>query len=225
MPGKGRKDSIASLIVLVLVIIVILLYVGLFIIRPKFGPLPSIGPAIAEAVSQRNSQNVGDSSSTTRKEATGKGAAAKTTRHAGASTAPVPKRPPAKENNEDEGGIPEEEQAAAVAAGKTVEGEAEKPVSKFVPPWMRSKAENEPTEVVIEVPAAVDVPEVRKWPDLKVTAVIGSGAKGSVLVNGYVVSVGEEMEEGPVLKSVSRQAAVFEWDGDRRTIFISSKNE
>ena len=78
---------------------------------------------------------------------------------------------------------------------------------------------------MIPVPAVVDVPESRPWPALKVTAVIGSGARGSVLVNGAVVSVGEETEAGPVLKSVSRQAAVFEWDGERRTIFVSSRED
>ncbi len=109
--------------------------------------------------------------------------------------------------------------------------EPAKPASKFAPPWARKDNPAKPVEekpkeeVVIEVPAAVDVPEAREWPELKVTAVIGSGKKGSVLVNGTVVSVGEELEEGPVLKSVSRQAAIFEWDGDSRTIYVSSKSE
>ncbi len=126
---------------------------------------------------------------------------------------------------------PVEGSAAAAPSAAPVE-EPAKPASKFAPPWARKDTPAQPVaeekpkeEVVIDVPAAVDVPEVREWPELKVTAVIGSGKKGSVLVNGTVVSVGEELEEGPVLKAVSRQAAVFEWDGDRRTIYVSSKNE
>ena len=143
---------------------------------------------------------------------------------------------PAMDNGLGKVDVPEDDEpiegsAAASPSAAPVE-EPAKPASKFAPPWARKDtpvqpvAEEKPKEeVVIDVPAAVDVPEVREWPELKVTAVIGSGKKGSVLVNGTVVSVGEELEEGPVLKSVSRQAAVFEWDGDRRTIYVSSKNE
>ena len=129
--------------------------------------------------------------------------------------------------------VPEDDDSVESAAATTPAPSEEpvKPVSKFAPPWARKDTPAKPVEekpeeeVVIEVPAAVDVPEAREWPELKVTAVIGSGKKGSVLVNGVVVSVGEELEEGPVLKSVSRQAAIFEWDGDRRTIYVSSKSE
>ncbi len=128
--------------------------------------------------------------------------------------------------------VPEDDEPVEGTATSEPVVEPAKPVSKFAPPWARKDTPAQPVaeekpkeEVVIDVPAAVDIPEVREWPELKVTAVIGSGKKGSVLVNGTVVSVGEELEEGPVLKSVSRQAAVFEWDGDSRTIYVSSKNE
>ncbi len=122
---------------------------------------------------------------------------------------------------------PPQEQPAQPPSGEAA------PQSKFAPPWARkapdpaeAKApESQKEEEPVEVQQAVDIPEVREWPPLKVTAVIGSGKKGSVLVNGTVISVGEELEEGPVLKSVSRQAAVFEWDGDTRTIFVSSKSD
>ncbi len=130
----------------------------------------------------------------------------------------------------DEVDVPEDDGPATPASPEPA-SDAPKSVSKFAPPWARKDVPAQPVEqkpkeeVVIDVPTAVDVPEVREWPELKVTAVIGSGKRGSVLVNGNVVSVGEELEEGPVLKSVSRQAAVFEWDGDRRTIFVSAKNE
>ena len=128
--------------------------------------------------------------------------------------------------------IPEDDDPAEDASATANPSASEQPksVSKFAPPWARKDTsgqpmEEKPKEIVIEVPADVDVPEVREWPELRVTAVIGSGKKGSVLVNGNVVSVGEELEEGPVLKSVTRQAAIFEWDGDRRTIYVSSKAE
>ncbi|MBQ6246969.1 MAG: hypothetical protein IJK04_08895 [Kiritimatiellae bacterium] len=128
--------------------------------------------------------------------------------------------------------VPEDNDPAEGASAAAIPPAVEepKPASKYAPPWARKDTpaqpeEEKPKEVVIEVPAAVDVPEVREWPELRVTAVIGSGKKGSVLVNGTVVSVGEELEEGPVLKSVTRQAAIFEWDGDRRTIYVSSKSE
>ena len=143
---------------------------------------------------------------------------------------------PVTDNGLGEVDVPEDDEPV-VGADNTVSKpaapseEPAKPASKFAPPWARKDTPAQPAEekpkeeVVIEVPAAVDVPEVREWPELKVTAVIGSGKKGSVLVNGTVVSVGEELEEGPVLKSVTRQAAVFEWDGDSRTIYVSSKSE
>ena len=143
----------------------------------------------------------------------------------------VAKPAPVTDNGLGEVDVPEDDAPVEGAAVAIPVEEPVKPASKFAPPWARKDtpaqpvAEEKPKEVVIDVPAAVDVPEVREWPELKVTAVIGSGKKGSVLVNGTVVSVGEELEEGPVLKSVSRQAAVFEWDGDRRTIYVSSKNE
>ena len=139
---------------------------------------------------------------------------------------------PATDNGLGEVDVPEDDEPVEGASAAAPVEEPAKPASKFAPPWARKDTPAQPVavekpkeEVVIDVPAAVDVPEVREWPELKVTAVIGSGKKGSVLVNGTVVSVGEELEEGPVLKSVSRQAAVFEWDGDRRTIYVSSKNE
>ena len=141
--------------------------------------------------------------------------------------------PPVTDNGLGEIDVPEDDEPVEGASAVATPPAAEpaKPVSKFAPPWARKDtpaqpvAEEKPKEVVIDVPAAVDTPEVREWPELRVTAVIGSGKRGSVLVNGTVVSVGEELEEGPVLKSVTRQAAVFEWDGDRRTIFVSSKSE
>ncbi len=144
----------------------------------------------------------------------------------------VAKPAPVTDNGLGEVDVPEDDEPVEGSAAAAPVEEPSKPASKFAPPWARKDTPVQPVavekpkeEVVIDVPAAVDVPEVREWPELKVTAVIGSGKKGSVLVNGTVVSVGEELEEGPVLKSVSRQAAVFEWDGDRRTIYVSSKNE
>ena len=80
-------------------------------------------------------------------------------------------------------------------------------------------------EVVIKVPEVIDSPEVKEWPELKVSAVLAGGTRGGALVNGAVVSVGEATADGPVLKSVSKQAAVFEWDGETRTFFVNAKPE
>ena len=238
----GMRDNIVNGIVLFLVILVILLYVGFFIVRPKFGDFwkgraPAQPAPVATAPAKPSP--AAPARKPVRKPLVPKTPAAK---DGGAGKAAAP-QVPAKSHKPDappdarpggaaavtapnglgEVDVPEDDEAPVVAA-------PEQPASKFAPPWERKAPQKEPEkpkveEIVLEVPAAVDVPEVREWPELRVTAVIGSGTKGSVLVNGNVVSVGEELEEGPVLKAVSRQAAVFEWDGDRRTIFVSSKVE
>lgn len=113
-----------------------------------------------------------------------------------------------------------------IAPETTVDTEQTQNSSKFVPPWLRKhEPAKESESTTIAVPEAVDTPEAKEWPILKVKAVVGAGDKGSALVNDSVISVGEELEEGPTLKSISRQAAVFEWDGETRTIFVSSKTE
>ena len=101
------------------------------------------------------------------------------------------------------------------------------PDSKYLPPWMKKDdvAGDEKKEVVIKVPEVIDSPEVKEWPELKVSAVLAGGTRGGALVNGAVVSVGEATADGPVLKSVSKQAAVFEWDGETRTFFVNAKPE
>ncbi len=249
---NGGQDPWASVVFMILVILVVLLYVGFFIVRPKIiaarsatqpapAPVETAKPAARKPIAKPRPAGKTASSAKTQKSPTGKtgqpggtkaaqspSATETTTLPQGDATRPVP----VTDNGLGEVDVPEDDEpveGAAVAV--PVEGPA-KPASKFAPPWARKDTPAQPVavekpkeEVVIDVPAAVDVPEVREWPELRVTAVIGSGTKGSVLVNGTVVSVGEELEEGPVLKSVSRQAAIFEWDGDRRTIYVSSKNE
>ena len=238
----GMRDNIVNGIVLFLVILVILLYVGFFIVRPKFGDFwkgraPAQPAPVATAPAKPSP--AAPARKPVRKPLVPKTPAAKDGGAGKAAVPQVPAKPHKPEVPADarpggaaaapaqdglgEVDVPEDDEA-------TVAAEPEQPASKFAPPWERKAPQKEPEkpkveEIVLEVPAAVDVPEVREWPELRVTAVIGSGTKGSVLVNGNVVSVGEELEEGPVLKAVSRQAAVFEWDGDRRTIFVSSKGE
>ena len=247
--GKSRpikSKSPASLVVLLLLFLVLFLYVGFFILKPQFfavGTSPQPSAAVpAEPATKAKPK------------ATPKAQAKPKNADAVAEPSPTGERPPpAADTAQDVGqvDIPEDDDTApakADEAAKTegaTEAEAPQdhpeqpakeeaaPQSKFAPPWARkapdpSEAqaqEPQKEEEPVEVQAAVDVPEAREWPVLKVTAVIGSGKKGSVLVNGTVISVGEELEEGPVLKSVSRQAAIFEWDGDTRTIFVSSKSD
>ena len=253
--SNGGQDPWASVVFLLLVILVVLLYVGFFIVRPKIiaarsaaqpaptqrepaKPLarkPAAKPKPKPAVPVKPSEKTAPSSGKPKAVADEPGAQPSP---AGA-TAKVPQdgdvaSSAVTDNGLGEVDVPEDDEpvgdTTAEATPAAPSGEPVKPASKFAPPWARKDtpeqpAEEKPKEVVIEVPATVDVPEVREWPELKVTAVIGSGKRGSVLVNGTVVSVGEELEEGPVLKSVTRQAAVFEWDGDRRTIYVSSKSE
>ncbi len=253
--SNGGQDPWASVVFLLLVILVVLLYIGFFIVRPKIlaarSAAQSEPPAKAVTVKPAARKPVAKSRPTTpakpsAKTAPSAGKPKTVTDKPGAqmppadATAKVPKdgevAPVAvTDNGLGEVDVPEDDEPVvgtdAASTPAAPSDEPAKPASKFAPPWARKDASAQPVEtkpkeeVVIEVPAAVDVPEVREWPELRVTAVIGSGKKGSVLVNGTVVSVGEELEEGPVLKSVTRQAAVFEWDGDRRTIYVSSKSE
>ena len=243
-PIKGRSP--ASLVVLLLLFLVLLLYVGFFILKPRLFTAGT-SPQSSETVPAKPAPKA-KPMATPKAQAKPKNAAAV------AEPSPTEGQPPQAADTgqglgqvdipEDDDSPPAETGDAEKAEGAT-EADAPQdqpaqpakeeaaPQSKFAPPWARkapdpsqSQAlEPQKVEEPVEVQAAVDVPEVREWPVLKVTAVIGSGKKGSVLVNGTVISVGEELEEGPVLKSVSRQAAVFEWDGDTRTIFVSSKTD
>ena len=252
--SERKSDSLASIVFLLLVILVIVLYVGFFMVRPKIlaaraaaqpAPAPSSEPAkpAARKPFAKPAPVAKDQPAPRPVPAavTPKTAAAKSDQpepEAGTGkpqpSADVVAKTPLENVSVGGGGgevdVPEDDGPPPQPSPEPV-SELSKPVSKFAPPWVRkdastqSGAEEPKEEVVIDVPATIDVPEVREWPELRVTAVIGSGKKGSVLVNGNVVSVGEELEEGPVLKAVSRQAAVFEWDGDRRTIYVSSKNE
>ena len=251
--SNGGQDPWASIVFLLLVILVVLLYVGFFIVRPKIiaaraaaqpaptqkepakplarKPAAKPKPAVPVKPSEKKAPSPGKPKAVADKpvaQPSPAGATAKIPQDGEAASATVT------DSGLGEVDVPEDdepvENTTAEATPAAPSGEPVKPASKFAPPWARKDtpeqpAEEKPKEVVIEVPATVDVPEVREWPELRVTAVIGSGKKGSVLVNGTVVSVGEELEEGPVLKSVTRQAAVFEWDGDRRTIYVSSKSE
>ncbi len=253
--SNGGQDPWASVVFLILVILVVLLYVGFFIVRPKILAARSAAqpasPAKAETVKPAARKPATKPKSTSPakpsvKTAPSAGKPKTVADKPGAqkspadATAKVPKDGEAAsvavtDNGLGEVDVPEDDEpvvgADTASTPATPSEELAKPASKFAPPWARKDTPAQPVEekhteeVVIEVPADVDVPEVREWPELRVTAVIGSGKKGSVLVNGTVVSVGEELEEGPVLKSVTRQAAVFEWDGDSRTIYVSSKTE
>ena len=251
---SGGQDPWASVVFVILVILVVLLYVGFFIVRPKIiaarsatqpapAPVETAKPVARKPVAKpKPASPVKPPGKTVPSAKTQKTPIGKTSQPEDAQppAAPAPakapqggvtKPAPVTDNGLGEVDVPEDDEPVEGAVATAPVEEPAKPASKFAPPWARKDTpaqpvvEEKPKEVVIDVPAAVDVPEVREWPELKVTAVIGSGKKGSVLVNGTVVSVGEELEEGPVLKAVSRQAAVFEWDGDSRTIYVSSKNE
>lgn len=224
---NSRKEiPVASIVVLVLILLVVVAYILFFIVKPQLGSKPQVPntqnltvpvqSVKSKPVVTKNVVEKKTSESTVVKEQT-------VEKNMAVST----DKPQTVSGTKQDGkivDIPEDDSPKSV---EPVTAEEKSAPSKFLPPWMRKQTPEETTvkETVLEVQEAVDVPEEKVWPALMVTAVIGSGKKGSALVNGNVVSIGEELEEGPTLKSISKQSAVFEWDGETRTIHVSSKVE
>ena len=77
-------------------------------------------------------------------------------------------------------------------------------------------------------PAPVDVtpepePEPVVWPDVEVAAVVGGGRRGTALINGRVMVLGEESEEGLRLARIEPHAAVLRYKGELRRFIVRKR--
>jgi len=78
------------------------------------------------------------------------------------------------------------------------------------------------TAVTAAPPATAQPPPV-VWPDVEVAAVVGSGRRGTAIVNGEVLVVGEESTEGLVLERIEPQAAVLRFQGETRRFIVRKR--
>jgi hypothetical protein len=72
-------------------------------------------------------------------------------------------------------------------------------------------------------PAPPPAPAVVEWPDVEVSAVVGSGRRGSAIINGQVMVIGEESEEGLQLERIEPQAAVLRYRGATRRFIVRKR--
>jgi hypothetical protein len=93
------------------------------------------------------------------------------------------------------------------------------PPPEPVPPAPRPESEPPPEAR----PAAPVVPAVVEWPDVEVSAVVGSGRRGSAIINGQVMVIGEESEEGLQLERIEPQAAVLRYRGATRRFIVRKR--
>ncbi len=76
-------------------------------------------------------------------------------------------------------------------------------------------------EEVIDLTVSALNAEPVKWPTIKVTAIIGGGDEGGALVNGEVVAIGYQLDNGAVLRAIEPQSATFEYQGETKKIYVS----
>jgi len=58
-----------------------------------------------------------------------------------------------------------------------------------------------------------------EWPLLQLTAVVGSGANGSVMINNEILGVGQTIE-GAKIVAIGRQGAWLEYKGEKRFVSV-----
>ena len=62
-----------------------------------------------------------------------------------------------------------------------------------------------------------------EWPEVEVTAAVGGGRRGSAIVNGDLLVVGEENEEGLLLDRIEPQTAVLRYHGETRRFTVKRR--
>lgn len=91
-------------------------------------------------------------------------------------------------------------------------------------PWQRppppgqpavTPGSKEPPRRATATPPAQPVATV-VWPELEITAIVGGGARGSALINGRMLTVGEENEDGVKVVKIEQQQLLLEYCGLRR---------
>ena len=61
------------------------------------------------------------------------------------------------------------------------------------------------------------------WPEIVVSATVGSGTRGSALINGVLLTVGEETNEGLLLEKIEPRAAILSYRGETRRFAVGKR--
>jgi hypothetical protein len=119
-------------------------------------------------------------------------------------------------------------QMVARTAGNMADwqGGAEATPSSRTPPAAPAPAEaTVPVGSPLAAPAGADLKATVIWPEIVLTAVMGSGTKGVAHVNGEVIGTGEKSREGLLLKGVEEQRALFELGGEQRYVTVNGSRQ
>ena len=58
------------------------------------------------------------------------------------------------------------------------------------------------------------------WPAVNLSAIVGAGSRGSALLNGELLAVGQQTTDGIALVSVEARAALLEYQGERKRFLV-----
>ena len=97
------------------------------------------------------------------------------------------------------------------------------PAVVAVPPPQTAPSVPSPEPPPEARPDAPAVPTVVEWPDVAVSAVVGSGRRGSAIINGQILVIGEESAEGLQLERIEPQAAVLRYRGATRRFIVRKR--
>jgi hypothetical protein len=73
------------------------------------------------------------------------------------------------------------------------------------------------------VPSVPPPAKTVDWPGVEVSAIVGIGRRGSAIVNGDLIRIGEENEEGLVLDRIESQSAVLKYQGETRRFMVKKR--
>lgn len=61
------------------------------------------------------------------------------------------------------------------------------------------------------------------WPEVVISATVGGGTRGSALINGVLLTVGEETKDGLLLVKIEPRAAVLTYKGETRRFIVGKR--
>ena len=71
--------------------------------------------------------------------------------------------------------------------------------------------------------AQAPVADVVVWPEVTLTATVGRGTRGSALINGILLTVGEATNEGLLLEKIEPRAAIVSYRGETRRFVVGKR--
>ena len=105
---------------------------------------------------------------------------------------------------------------AATSGTNDTKPAAATPTMTAPPPSLLST--DKTTPVVVD-----EEPETIQWPQVEVSALVGSGSRGSALINGDLLMVGEANAADVTLVQIEPQAALLEFKGQRRRVPVKRR--